>query len=193
LLSYQSFNQKGSLKRTKYNKDSKSINLKIDQAMKKIISTAVLILIISTAALAKKSVAEGKTYTALGDYRIEKLDNSICVNGENCKAYKISYSNTPMQVKVIVVKDKKSRKYIVVSDKLSVQYAWNEYYFGIGRIDKSLSDQGFKTTDENLNRAEYFNQRVLGPGLLMDQESARMIAAFYPLLLTPDESMVAAR
>jgi len=161
--------------------------------MKKIISTAVLILIISTAALAKKAVAEGKTHTAFGAYKIEKLDKSICVNGEDCKAYKISYANTPLEVTVIVMKDKNSRKYVVVSDKLSVQYAWNEHYFGIGRIDKSLNDQGFKTTDEHLNRAEYFNQRVLGPGLLMDQESARMIAAFYPRLLSPAESMVAAK
>ncbi|MCX6332676.1 MAG: hypothetical protein NT092_00040 [Bacteroidia bacterium] len=159
--------------------------------MKKIITTAVLILIIGTATFAKKAVAEGKTYSALGNYRIEKADNSVQINGQDCKAFKISYENTPMEVTVIVMKDKKSRKYVVSSDKLSIQYAWNEYYFGVERIDKALSDQGYKTTDEHLNRAEYFHQRVLSPGLLMDRESARMIAAFFPLLLTPDESFVA--
>ena len=161
--------------------------------MKKIISTAVLILIICTATYAKKAVAEGKTYTALGDYRIEKAENPININGKECKAFTISYENTPMEVTVIVMKDKKIRKYLVVSDKLSIQYAWNEHYFGVGRIDKALNNQGFKTTNENLNRAEYFNQRVLGPGLLMDGESTRMIAAFFPLLLTPDENMVASK
>ncbi|MCU0462656.1 MAG: hypothetical protein MUF36_11705 [Bacteroidales bacterium] len=161
--------------------------------MKRIITTAVLILIICTATFAKKTVAEGKTYTTLGDYRIEKAENPVNINGKECKAFKISYENTPMEVTVIVMKDRKTRKYLVVSDKLSIQYAWNEHYFGVGRIDKALNSQGFKTTDENLNRAEYFHQRVLGPGLLMDGESTRMIAAFFPLLLTPDENMVAAK
>ena len=161
--------------------------------MKRIITTAVLILIICTATFAKETVAEGKTYTAFGDYRIEKAENPVNVNGKECKAFRISYENTPMEVTVIVMKDKKTRKYLVVSDKLSIQYAWNEHYFGVGRIDKALNDQGFKTTDENLNRAEYFHQKVLSPGLLMDGESTRMIAAFFPLLLTPDENLVAAK
>jgi hypothetical protein len=161
--------------------------------MKRFISTAVLILIIGTAAIAKRTIAEGKTFTTLGDYKIEKADNPVQINGVDCKAFKISYANTPMEVTVIVMKDKKSRKYVVSSDKLSIEYTWNKYYFGIKRIDKELNDQGFRTTDEHLNRAEYFNQRVLGPGLLLDLESARMIAAFFPLLLTPDASMVAAK
>lgn len=161
--------------------------------MKRLITAAVLILIIGTASSAKNAVAKGKTDSALGDYRIEKADNPAIINGQECKTYKISYKNTPMEVTVAVVKEKKARKYVVVSDKLSVQYAWNEYFFGISRIDKALNDQGFKTTDENLDRAEYFNQRVLGPGLQMDRESAKMIAAFFPLLLNDAGSMVAAR
>lgn len=161
--------------------------------MKKIIATAVLILIIGTATFAKKAIAEGKTFTAFGGYKIEKAENPIQINGMKCKAFKISYENTPMEVTVIVMKDKKSRNYVVLSDKLSIQYAWNEYYFGVKRIDKALADQGYRTTDEHLNRAEYFNQKVLSPGLLLDRESARMIAAFFPLLLTPDVDMIAAK
>jgi hypothetical protein len=174
-------------------KNKKQKNVKPQQAMKRIISTVVLILVIGTTTFAKKAVAVGKTYTTLGDYRIEKADKPVQINGTDCKAFKISYKNTPMGVTVIVMKDKKSRKYVVLSDKLSIQYAWNEYYFGVKRIDKALSDQGYKTTDEHLNRAEYFNQRVLSPGLLMDKESVKMIAAFFPLLLTPEESLVAVK
>lgn len=173
--------------------DSTSINLKDDQAMKRIITTAVLVLIIGTAAFAGKTVAKGKTHSALGDYRIEKAEKPVTIDGVEYKAFTISYENTPMDVTVIVMKDKKARKYVVVSDKLSVQYAWNEHYFGVERIDKALSSQGLKTTDENLNRAEYFHQKVLGPGLLMDRESTMTIAAFFPMLLTPEATMLAVR
>ena len=160
--------------------------------MKKILTTAVLILLIGTAAFAKRAVAVGKTHSALGKYRIEKADTRVAINGVDCKTYKITYSNDPMEVTVVVMKEKLGRKYIVLSDKFSVQYAWNEHYFGIGMLDKSLSELGKTIIDDN-NRVQYFNQKVLGPGLLLDSESVRMIAAFFPLLVTPEAEMYAGR
>ncbi|HPF01748.1 MAG TPA: hypothetical protein PLV06_05260 [Bacteroidales bacterium] len=161
--------------------------------MKKIFTTAVLILIIGTAAFAKKAVAEGRTNSTFGDYKIQKADTRVTIEGVDCKTYKISYRDNPLELTVVVKREKGSRKFYVLSDKLSVQYKWNKDYFGIERLDKSLNELGYATSDENLNRQAYFHQKVLCPGLLLDRESARMIAAFYPMLLTPESLMLAGK
>jgi hypothetical protein len=161
--------------------------------MKKILFIALLIFMGSIAASSKSAVAKGQTHTALGDYRIEKAVAKVDIEGVPCKAYKISYKNSPMEVTVIVRKESKSRKYYVLSDKLNIEYAWNKHYFGVKRLGNELKKMGYVTSDENLNRVEYFNQRVLGPGLLPDRESAMMVAAFFPLLLADNPLIVASR
>jgi hypothetical protein len=80
---------------------------------------------------------------------------------------------------------------VVLSDKLSVQYVCNPTYFGVERLDKSLEKEGYKTNDADLNRAEYFHQKVLGPGQMAELDATRSIAAFFPFLLNTGESMIA--
>lgn len=159
--------------------------------MKKMILLTVLAVMISTVSFGKKLVAKGNTFSALGDYRVETVDNPVIVKGEECKVYKISYENTPMEVTILVCKDKKCRRYLVLSDKLSVQYVCNSNYFGVEKIDKSLEKDGYKTADANLNRIEYFHQKVLGPGQRGEVEAASMIAAYFPFLLKTEENMTA--
>lgn len=159
--------------------------------MKRMILFAVLVLAVSTLSFGKKIIAEGKTYSRLGDYKVETTDNPIPLKGEDCKAYVIRYENTPMEVTVIVCKEKKCRKYVVLSDKLSVQYVCNPNYFGVERLDKSLEQEGYKTEDAGLNRIEYFHQKVLGPGQMAELDATRTIAAFFPFLLNTDENMIA--
>ena len=152
---------------------------------------AMLFLAISVISFGKKVIAEGKTYSPLGDYKVTTTDNPMPFKGEDCKAFVISYENTPMEVTVIVCKEKKCRKYVVLSDKLSVQYVCNPYYFGVERLDKALEKEGFKTDDSQLNRVEYFHQKVLGPGQIPDLDATRTIAAYFPFLLNADENMIA--
>ncbi len=152
--------------------------------MKTIIFLALLTICFSSATFARDFVAEGKTYTALGDYRIEKADNPVIINGEEFKAFVISYQNTPMEVTIVIRKGKACKNYIVLSDRLSVQYVCNEKYFGIEKIDKSLVVEGFKPTEAGLNRSEYFHQKKLAPGKRGELENAQLIAAYFPLLLT---------
>jgi hypothetical protein len=165
------------------------INL-IISAMKKMILTAVLVLVIGTVSLGKKIVAEGKTFSALGDYRIESTDNPFNLKGEDCKAYKISYQNTPLEVTLVVCKERDCKKFVVLSEKLSVQYICNSTYFGVERLDKSLEKEGYKTSDENLNRFEYFHQKVLGPGQIPELDATKTIAAYFPFLLKSDDNSV---
>jgi hypothetical protein len=161
--------------------------------MKKMILLTVLIAAISTVAFGKKLVAKGQTFSPLGSYKIETIDNPVPMKGNDCQAYMISYENTPMEVTVIVCKDKKCRKYVVLSDKLSVQYVCNDVYFGVERLDKSFEKEGHQTADDNLNREEYFHQKVLGPGQQPEIEATKMIAACFPFLLNENATLTATR
>lgn len=152
--------------------------------MKRMILAAVLVTGFSVAAFAGKFVAEGKTFTPLGDYRIELSDNQVPMNGEDCKAYSISYENSPMKVTIVVCKDKNCKKFVVLSDKLSVQYVCNSNYFGVQKLGKEFAKDGLVTSDEELNRSEYFHQKVITPGGRGDLEATQLIAAYFPMLLS---------
>ena len=161
--------------------------------MKRLFFAAVLMIAFCTVSFAGKVVAEGKTFTALGDYTIETADNPALVKGEECKTYIISYENTPMKVTVAVCKDRKCKTYVVLSDKLSVQYVCNESYFGVEKLNKAFEKDGYKTSDTELNRSEYFHQKVIAPGKRGEVEATQLIAAFFPMLLNPATEAIASR
>ncbi|MBK7711089.1 MAG: hypothetical protein IPJ37_09170 [Bacteroidales bacterium] len=119
----------------------------------------------------------------MGDYRIEKADNPVIINGEALKAFIISYQNSPMEVTIVIKKMENCKNFIVLSDKLSVQYVCNENYFGVEKLDKSLVVEGFNTSDAALNRGEYFHQKKLANGGRGELESTQLIAAFFPMLI----------
>jgi len=154
--------------------------------MKRMFFTALLIVAFSNASFTRELVAEGSTFSALGDYKIEIADDPVTINGQDFRAFVISYQNAPLEVKVAIVKDKdrNCKKYIVLSDKLSVQYVCNEYYFGVERLDKSFEKDGYVTSDNLLNRSEYFHQKVLCGGKGIELDNTRLIAAYFPKLIS---------
>jgi hypothetical protein len=151
--------------------------------MKRMLFLALLTVAFGSATYARELVAEGKTYSALGDYRIEKADNPVIINGEELKAFIVSYQNSPMEVTIVIKKGEKCKNYIVLSDKLSVQYVCNENYFGVQKLDKSLAVDGFSSSDASLNRSEFYHQKKLTQGKRGELESTQLIAAFFPLLI----------
>jgi hypothetical protein len=152
-------------------------------AMKKFYFAVLLLVAFSSASFSREFVTGGKTHSALGDYKIEIADNPVTINGEEFKAFVISYQNTPMEVTVVIKKDKKCKKYIVLSDKLSVQYVCNANYFGVEKLDKSLEKEGYASSDAVLNRNEYFHQKVLAAGKRGELENTQLIAAYFPMLI----------
>ena len=160
--------------------------------MKKLFFAALLIVAFSSASFSREFVAGGKTHSALGDYKIELADNPVTINGEKLEAFVISYQNSPLEVKVVIMKGKKCKNYIVLSDKLSVQYVCNENYFGVEKLDKSLEMDGYTTSDAALNNNEYFHQKVLAPGKRGEIENAQLIAAYFPMLIKGTEVVLAA-
>jgi hypothetical protein len=161
--------------------------------MKRLISIAVLTLVFCTASFAGKVVAKGPSYTAFGNYTIENADNPAFINGEECKTFIIRYENSPMEVTVAVCKERKCRKYVVLSDKLSVQYVCNEKYFGVEKLDKAFEKDGFKTSDSELNRSEYYHQKVLTQGKRGELEATQLIASYFPMLLNNPTEAIASR
>jgi hypothetical protein len=151
--------------------------------MKRIFFAALLLVAFSSASFSREFVAKGKTYSALGDYKIKLADNPVTIQGEQLKAYVISYENSPMEVKVAIMKDKKCKSYIVLSDKLSIKYVCNGDYFGVQKLGKSLEKDGILTSEEALNRTEYFHQRLIAQGRQEELEATQLIAAYFPMLV----------
>jgi len=154
--------------------------------MKRMLFAGLLIVAFSTALFSREFVAGGKTHSTLGDYKIEIADNPVTLNGEQFKAYIISYQNSPLEVTVVVTKDKKCKNFIVLSDNLSIQYVCNGEYFGVQKLDKSLEKDGYSTSDAALNRSEYFHQKLIAWGKQDDLLSTQLIAAYFPMLLKDD-------
>ncbi len=161
--------------------------------MKRILFAALLLVAFSSASFSGQFIAEGKTNSALGDYKIEIADNPVTLNGELLKTFTISYQNSPLKVSVVIKKDKNCKNYIVLSDKLSVQYVCNGSYFGIQKLDKSFEKEGYVTSDAALNRSEYFHQKVLAQGIGSEIENAHLIAAFFPMLIMNSKEDLATR
>lgn len=161
--------------------------------MKRVLLTTVCIAAFCSASLAGDVIAEGKTYSALGDYRIESLDQPVILNGKELDAFTISYQNTNMKVTVAVEKTKKCKTYYVLSDNLSVQYVCNSKYFGVQRLGEELADEGYSTSNDALNAEQYYHQRVLTCGGNGNLENTKMIAAYFPFLLKDQEGTIAAK
>lgn len=160
--------------------------------MKRLFFAALLVVAFGSASFSREFVAGGKTHSTLGDYKIELAENPVTINGEEFKTFVISYQNSPLEVKVVVMKGKKCKNYIVLSDELSVQYVCNENYFGVERLDESLKKDGYSTSDAALNRNEYFHQKVLAPGKRGEIENTQLIAAYFPMLINGTEKILGA-
>ena len=161
--------------------------------MKRFFLAAALIIAVSITSFARKFVAEGKTYSALGNYKLEIADNPITLNGKELKAFVISYANSNMEVTIAFDKSRKGMKYYVLSDNLSVQYVCNGDYFGVAKLDKELEKDGYKTSDSALNRGEYFHQKVITRGGNCDLDNSKLIAAYFPMLINNYENILAVK
>lgn len=159
--------------------------------MKRMFLTTMLVAAICSVSFAGKLVSKGKTYSALGDYTIEQADQHVAVKGTDCKTYVIRYENSPMEVTVAVCKDNNCKRFVVLSDELSVKYVCNQNYFGVELLGREFEKDGFRTSESALNRGEYFHQKVLGAGEKTEVEATGLIAAFFPKLINPNTAATA--
>jgi len=151
--------------------------------MKNFILTVVLLIAISIASFAKDKefIAEGKTYSAIGDYKIEMADAPAIINGEKLKTYIITYQNSPLEITVAIKEEKKCKSFIVLSQKLNVKYVCNKKFFGVEKLN--IKDDGYETSDNSLNQDEYFHQKIITSGNNNELDNTRMIAAYFHALI----------
>jgi hypothetical protein len=154
-------------------------------AMKRIFFAAFLLMAFSVASFSGEFIASGKTHTALGDYTIELADNPVFLDGERLKAYTISYEKSPLEVTVVMNNDRRGLYFLTLSDNLSVKYVNNGQFFGVQKIGKTINmgKISYITSDDGLNRSEYFHQKVIASADLTEFESVSYIAAYFPLLI----------
>jgi uncharacterized CHY-type Zn-finger protein len=152
--------------------------------MKTFFLTTAMVLLVSMFATGNTIIAKGSSNSAFGDYKIEQLDDHMMLQGKELDKYMISYEKSDMKVVVVVDKQKKCKKYYVLTDKAPIQYECNGVYFGIKKLDNELLTSGFATSMEKLNKQVYYHQRVLASGTTATLDHLHLIAAYYPELVS---------
>ena len=148
--------------------------------MKRIVLTTALILIISLASFANQLLSQGHSNSQFGDFKIEALDNRMPFKDKELDLYQITYEKNGLTVIVALDKEKKCKKYYVLSEKLPIQYECNGVYFGVKLLDNDLLYNGFPITLDSVNKTEYYSQRVLATGITDTLDHLNLIAAYYP-------------
>jgi hypothetical protein len=159
--------------------------------MKRVVLSAMFIVALSVASFATKYIATGKTWSVIGDYKIEVAETPIVLNGKELKTFVITYDNANGKITVAVDKQKKCTNYLVISDKLNVQYVFNSSYFGVERLGKEYTGMGFETDEDAINRAEFLHQRVISREPAGALENTKIIASYFPALVKDFDSLLA--
>jgi hypothetical protein len=148
--------------------------------MKKVLLTTVLVLLVSMFTMGNTIVAKGSSNSAFGNYKVEQLEDHMMFKGNELDKFMITYEKSDVKVLVVLDKQKKCKKYYVLTDQAPVQYECNGVYFGIKKLDSDLQSLGFTTCLENLNREAYYHQKVIGGGTTDTVEHLALIASYYP-------------
>ena len=61
------------------------------------------------------------------------------------------------------------------------------------KLGSEFEKDGYKTSDDELNRAEYFHQKLITPGKQPELEATQLIAAYFPMLLNNPTEAIASR
>jgi hypothetical protein len=151
--------------------------------MKKLIATFLFILTVCVASTGSNVVAQGQSNSDFGDYKIIQLEEHPVIAGKEFDKYLISYDKPEMKVIVVVNRQKKCKKYYVLTGKLAVQYKCNGKLFGIMKLDKIIRDKGFATSSDDMNKIEFDHQKVVTSGTTKTIDHLNLIAACYPRLV----------
>jgi len=165
-----------------------SIHLKI-KAMKlllRLFTVTALLIGIEPVLTAQEVVSGGNTYSAFGKYSIEETNTPDTLCGMNGCPYLVKFENSDIVLKVFIWKENGIKKYVALSDDLSVQYVCNKDFIGIEKLSKKFLKHGYCTNDSILNRSQYFHQKIIARGERSDIDNVALIASYYPHLVLKD-------
>lgn len=160
--------------------------------MKKISVLLFLTIILIPSGIARDLNREGDSSTKLGKFNIEIAESPFILNGNKLKTYLVKYENAGFKLKVTIDNSAGDEtKFLAISDALSVQYVSHGRYFGVRKIDQKYVSSELETSDIDLNKSEYFHQKVLTSWEVTEFEKVKLIAAYYPSLLKNIDNLIA--
>lgn len=154
--------------------------------MKKILLTTFALVTFCLTLSAKENnetLAEGKTHSSFGNYKISTSETPLIISGKKLDSYTLSFESSDIVVTIAIDKTSKCSKYYVLSDALSVQYNCRNNSFGITKLDKIIKKEGYNTDKTALNKVSFSQQRIITDGKGSDLENSKLIASYFPLLL----------
>lgn len=160
--------------------------------MKRIAAIICSLIIISLSSFAKAPVAEGRTFSDLGRYVIEKSSAPLIYDGRILRTYEVTYENSDMKVRIAIDdSNPRCRNYIVVSDKLTIQYKCRKNVFGTALLEEKYAEDGIPSCSELLDREAYFRQKVITQNKTDEIDRLMMISVFYPELIDDHKEIYA--
>ncbi|MCA1756713.1 MAG: hypothetical protein LC649_04595 [Bacteroidales bacterium] len=152
--------------------------------MKNIIITLSALIFLTTTGFNNKTITSGNTACQLGSYIIVKSDRPLISDADILRTYDVKYANSDMDVRIAIDdRDRKCLSFIVVSGDFGIQYNCDKKILGVSTVAANYVEDGIPGTNENLNRAEYFRQKVLTRGSEDETEIMRLIAVYFPKLM----------
>jgi hypothetical protein len=152
--------------------------------MKNIIITLSALIFVIATGFNKKPVATGSTSSQVGSFVIVKSDRPLISDATILRTYDVKYENSDMDVRIAIDdRNKKCLSFIVVAGDFGIQYNCDKRILGVGTLDEKYVEDGIPGTNDNLNRVEYFKQKVLTRSSDDETEILRLIAAYFPKLM----------
>lgn len=155
----------------------------------KLILFTVCALLMSAGSFAKtkeKCLISGNSLTDFGKYQVVKSDNPMMFKGAALETYDLQYENTNASIRVGIVPEKDFTTYIVRSDGFEVEYRCTNSYFGVKKIDDRFRQLPVNSNNNNMDRVNYFAQRVICNGDKSEKELLGLIACYFPSLIHED-------
>jgi len=157
--------------------------------------TIILISILLTMAGISRSssiVAQGNTNSERGSYTIHKIAGFEMIKGDPLRAYEIWYENSCDSLIVAIDDSRRDiTRFLVISDSLVIEYICKDRFFGASLVDERFREEGLSTETVNLDKREYYHQKLITQKAKTETEYLKLISVYFPRLLRGDENIYA--
>lgn len=151
--------------------------------IKSLLATVAILIISAFNVSAMLPVAQGNTNSILGKYTVEKADMLNMIQGEALRTYTIKYENAEDSLLVVVDDSREELKFLVISDQLMMEYKCENNLFGAKIVSEYFQNEGYFTHRENLDRKQYFHQKLITQHPKSETEYISLISVYFPKLI----------
>jgi len=137
-------------------------------------------------------VAQGNTNSERGSYTIHKIAGFEMIKGDPLRAYEIWYENSCDSLIVAIDDSRRDiTRFLVISDSLVIEYICKDRFFGASLVDERFREEGLSTETVNLDKREYYHQKLITQKAKTETEYLKLISVYFPRLLRGDENIYA--